>query len=267
MRKGDLELFYTLRQKLDSFRNETALPGIDSASNFDCFTLQLIDSVRRIKYITTIRDRELTNIYCDTTKPYFDPLRAAVWHIRRNNLDEAFWLVFLATHFGKNRTTGWNLVRGVYGAFNNQVHWSWNRMKTDIDSFRAWLFLNQERLKEMGSFGNHRKYQSIDAYKATGTGTAISSYVEWISEYKNHQGLINDTRKKGFTEPKETFNYLYGQLNKVASFGRTAKFDFLTMVGKLRLIDIEPDSAYMDGATGPKTGARLLFGGSNKIRR
>ena len=47
----------------------------------------------------------------------------------------------------------------------------------------------------------------------------------------------------------------------VASFGRTAKFDYLTMIGKLGLAPIEPGSTYMHGATGPLSGARLLFGG------
>ena len=34
------------------------------------------------------------------------------------------------------------------------------------------------------------------------------------------------------------------------------------MVGKLKLIDIEPDSVYMEGATGPYDGGKLLFGGN-----
>jgi len=50
-------------------------------------------------------------------------------------------------------------------------------------------------------------------------------------------------------------------MNDVERFGRTAKFDYLTMVGKLGLAAIEPGSTYMQGATGPLKGARLLFGG------
>jgi len=41
-----------------------------------------------------------------------------------------------------------------------------------------------------------------------------------------------------------------------------AKFDYLTMLGKLGLAGIEPGSAYLEGATGPLRGARLLLGGS-----
>jgi hypothetical protein len=36
------------------------------------------------------------------------------------------------------------------------------------------------------------------------------------------------------------------------------------MIGKLGLAEIVPGSTYMQGATGPVDGARLLFGGSKK---
>ena len=50
-------------------------------------------------------------------------------------------------------------------------------------------------------------------------------------------------------------------MSAVASFGRTAKFDYLTMIGKLDLAPITPSSAYLHGSTGPKIGAQLLFFG------
>ena len=50
------------------------------------------------------------------------------------------------------------------------------------------------------------------------------------------------------------------------SFGRMAKFDYLTMIGKLELAHIEPGSTYLEGATGPFAGGRLLFGGSTTAR-
>jgi hypothetical protein len=49
-------------------------------------------------------------------------------------------------------------------------------------------------------------------------------------------------------------------MRTVRTFGRTARFDYLTMLGKLGLARIEPASTYMEGATGPLEGARLLFG-------
>ncbi len=53
-------------------------------------------------------------------------------------------------------------------------------------------------------------------------------------------------------------------MGAVISFGRTARFDYLCMLGKLGLAAIEPGSTYMDGATGPFDGAKLLFGNEAK---
>jgi hypothetical protein len=57
------------------------------------------------------------------------------------------------------------------------------------------------------------------------------------------------------------FLELYNSMQAVASFGRTARFDYLTLIGKIGLVHIEPGSTFMRGATGPRTGAKLLFGG------
>jgi hypothetical protein len=44
---------------------------------------------------------------------------------------------------------------------------------------------------------------------------------------------------------------LYSGLNAVISFGRTAKFDYLTMLKKTGLLEAEPGHAFLNGATGP----------------
>jgi hypothetical protein len=56
------------------------------------------------------------------------------------------------------------------------------------------------------------------------------------------------------------FDKLYQSMNVVRRFGRTGKFDYLAMVGKLDLAAIAPASAYLMGSGGPTRGARLLFG-------
>jgi hypothetical protein len=66
--------------------------------------------------------------------------------------------------------------------------------------------------------------------------------------------------------PTCAFDYLYRAMDAVQGFGRTARFDYLTMIGKLRLCAIEPGSAYLVGATGPLAGARLLFGNNEGPR-
>ena len=75
---------------------------------------------------------------------------------------------------------------------------------------------------------------------------------------------MQEAQKQVGGNPRKTFDYLYRSMDDVVSFGRLARFDYLTMVGKLGLAPIEPGSTYMQGATGPVLGARLLFGGNTK---
>lgn len=50
-------------------------------------------------------------------------------------------------------------------------------------------------------------------------------------------------------------------MKSVISFGRTAKFDYLTMLAKFDIVDIDPLTLYLTGATGPRDGVNLLFYG------
>jgi hypothetical protein len=53
----------------------------------------------------------------------------------------------------------------------------------------------------------------------------------------------------------------------VASFGRVARFDYLTMLQKLELAPIRPGSPYLVGSTeGPIKGARLLLQDGSSTR-
>jgi hypothetical protein len=63
-------------------------------------------------------------------------------------------------------------------------------------------------------------------------------------------------------DPYKCFDYLYQSMAAVRRFGRMARFDYLTMLGKLGLAPIEPGIAYIRGSTGPLRGANLLLGGS-----
>jgi hypothetical protein len=126
------------------------------------------------------------------------------------------------------------------------------------------LAANQNRLRQDGvarAFGNHRKYQSLDANSANGTGAAITSYVAWVRPYGTHAKMFQAAAAAAGHDRRRTFDDLYRSMSAVASFGRTARFDYLTMIGKLGLAPIVPGSTYMTGATGPLAGARLLFTG------
>lgn len=78
----------------------------------------------------------------------------------------------------------------------------------------------------------------------------IKSYVAWVGANRGHAGLLTEAQEKAGNDPKAVFDELYRSMEAVTSFGRTARFDYLTMVGKLGLTNIEPGIPYLIGATG-----------------
>lgn len=239
------------------------LPGIAGVSSRQTLIEQILESIHRVEYVTAIRRKTLSPMRLDPTSELFDPLRAAI--ILQNNgaFDEACWMVFIFVHFGKSGKTGWRLARDVYGALGGQP-WNWDRISANANAFPKWLSANQMTLSGRDGvnrrFGNHRKYQSIDATSPTGTGSAFTSYIEWIRSSKTHRDKFDESLAACGNDPRLAFDHLFQSMSAVSSFGRTAKFDYLTMIGKLRLAAIEPGSPYFQSSTGPIDGARLLFG-------
>ncbi|MEX0961095.1 MAG: hypothetical protein WDZ63_17595 [Burkholderiales bacterium] len=232
---------------------------------------QIIESQRRVEYVASIRGRPISASRADPSSELFDPLKAAIFHNREGNLDEAFWLVFNFVHFGKNRQTGWRLARDIYGALGGRP-WTWARISPDPEAFRSWLTSHQMTLGGRDGverrFGNHRQYLSIDAAAPSGTGSAFVTYVQWVGTTRDHLTRINQALVESGGDSRQAFDRLFHSMSAVKSFGRLAKFDYLTMLGKLGLAQIEPGSTYMVGATGPARGARLLFGDtSNKLSK
>lgn len=257
MRPGDRPLALKIEKKLALLARSIPLPGISNETNLVCFVEQIIDSVRRIKFVQLIKSADVSPINVDTGSTLFDPLKGAVWHIRQGNVNEAYWLIFLSTHFGKNKSTGWNLTRATYGGGQKKPFWTWRKVKSDPEEFLSWIHDNQGYLEQSGRFGNHRKYESRNAYKARGTGSAILSYINWIGPSSDHVEKFGEVTHE--RNPRESFHQAYLEMSQVDTFGRTAKFDYLTMVGKLELASLEPGYCYFNGATGPLRGARLLL--------
>jgi hypothetical protein len=225
---------------------------------------QVIDSLRRIEFAHLIRDTRVDPARADPANEIFDPLRAAVYWSRRGDLDEAAWLIFLFVHFGKHPKDGYRLLRDIYGGLGG-VRWTWQTVSASPDAFRRWLTVNSDTLKSDGvkrRFGNHRKYESLSGSSPNGTGAAVASYVAWVNAAGGISNLIRATHTRIGQNPRVVFAEVYASMSAVTRFGRLAKFDFLTMLGKLGIAPVEPDSAYLKQATGPLRGARLLFGGS-----
>ena len=255
MRPGDNILIQEMEAKLVAFSQTVKrIPGIRAEANKHCLARQIIDSIRRVKYVTTISERVVSESTTNPALNSFNPLKAAVWHKNNANADEAFWLIFLSTHFGKNKRTGWGLMRNVYGKLNSGNSWTWDKIINDSDEFQEWIAANLEALSDTGKFSNHRKYESLAL-----SGRVVSSYLGWIGGDFNHQQKIDSLVDLEDDSSTSLFDSLYNSMSSVFRFGRTAKFDYLCMIGKIGLADIRPGLTYMSGATGPIFGARLLF--------
>lgn len=243
-------------QLLAFHRQNMPLPGVTPPENMLAFVGQLIDSIQRVSYVQTVRNRPISASRADPRSPFFDPIRAAVAMSARQ-AEEAFWLVFLATHCGRNLRTEWQLAAELYGA-SEAVPWTWARVMKDAQSYADWV--EDHHGTFVGKFGNHRKYESLKP-GPKGTGAIVRSYVAWIAGFGSHAAMIAQAQAQANGNARRTFGLLYQQMNAVRRFGRTGRFDYLTMLSKVGLANIEADSTYMNGATGPKRGARLLFDG------
>lgn len=265
MRPRDRELAEQLEAALLSYDvTQRQLLGIRDSVVRETFIEQLLESIHRVRYVAVLRTRPLSERSADPNDEIFDPLKAAILHQRQGHIDEAFWLVFLFVHFGKHLKAGWRYARDIYGRLGGKDRWDWANTSTNSAGFRKWLDRHQEKLRPAGvphGFGNHRKYESLAAYSDNGTGAVVESYVKWVGPSHSHEELIGEALRESRDNPRQAFEYLYRSMKAVRRFGRTARFDYLAMVGKLGLAQIEPGSAYIQGSTGPVVGARLLFSG------
>lgn len=246
-----------LEAKLLAFHQHSMpLQGVAPPENMLAFVWQLIDSIQRVSYVQTVRTRPISASRADPQSPFFDPIRAAV-AVSAVQAEEAFWLVFLATHCGRNLRTEWRLAAELYGA-SEAVPWTWGRVLNDPQSYADWVEDHHETFA--GKFGNHRKYESLKP-GPKGTGAIVRSYVAWITGFGSHAAMVGQAQAQANGNARRAFGVLYEQMRAVLRFGRTGRFDYLTMLSKVGLATIEADSTYMNEATGPKRGARLLFDG------
>lgn len=237
-----------------------SLPGIVGAGHRAALIEQLVASVRRTMYFEDVRVRPSGPPVADPSDDAFDPLRAAVLQARADNRNEAFWLVFLFVHFGKHRRSGWRLIGDIYGRLGGGALWSWDAVSNDVSGFRQWLDDNVGAIRSLRprrGFGNHRKYESLDAWSNGGTGAVVASYVNWVGA-AGHDAHVAEITSDA-TTAAERFEALYGSVGTVHRFGRTAAFDYCATLARLGFVNFGPSSACLVGSTGPVKGAQLLF--------
>ena len=248
-------------RSLDAYEaSNRPLPGILDPEARRTFIEQVVDSEQRVKYFARLQTRALDPTSVDPTEPGFDPLKAAIIHRDAGQYDEAVWLCFLFVHFGKHRRARWRYLRDIYGRLGQGGLWNWNSTSNDINAFRYWLDDNQDALMAAPGpqgFGNHRKYESLKAWTASGTGAVFESYIDWVHDAGG--GHAARFAAIPATSPQERFDALYRSLDVVNRLGRIGRFDYLTTVSRLGLVDAAPPHSYLVGATGPLMGARLLL--------
>lgn len=251
-----------LSQRLSSFQ-EFPLDGIHSYETRHTLALQLLDSIRRVEFVRSISQKSFSEQRTNPASSLFDPLKAAVIHRNNGNFEEAIWLVFLITIFGKSKKSKWTICQDIYGALGQRSPWTWEEVSNDFGGFVDW-FRQASQLMSKDSitrkFGGHRQYESLryDAKKRP-LQLIVRSYIDWVGGHKNQVTRFELAKLENDGDPKAVFGYLYNSLNAVVSFGRLSKFDFLTMLSKLNLIEAYPPFAYLKGATGPLRGVNLLF--------
>ena len=266
MNKRDQARYNEIEKELLEFsKNTLPLPGILNSIQRNIFIRQIIDSMRRVEYVYSICQRNININRCNPTTALFDPIKAAVYHHRQGNIDEAFWLIFLSINYGKHLKHGWRMVREVYGELDSGDIWTWERVSSNPNDFTDWVTANYKNI--ISAFGNHRKYESLRPDVIKSPAKVVSTYVDWVGENHLHSDMIIRFQEECNSDARLMFSKMYQSLNSVVSFGRTSKFDYLTMIAKLGLINIIPDSTYMQGATGPYSGANLLFTGRRDTNR
>ncbi|CAO3428596.1 alpha-glutamyl/putrescinyl thymine pyrophosphorylase clade 3 protein [Azospirillum argentinense] len=271
MSPRDKERAKKLRHSVKHYQSkEGTLRGLATTRHLDTLVEQFIDSLRRVEFAHYIRDGRHDPARMDPTSDMFDPLRAAVLRYRRGEYDEAWWLVFLGTHFGKHAVDGWRLTRDVYGRLGQGGAWDWATISRDPSMFRTWLAANEATLRGADGvsrrFSNHRKYESLKASSKKGVSAVIESYVRWVAPHGTHSNIVRELHKSVGQDPNVLFAALYKSMDSVQRFGRLGKFDFLAMLGKLGIAPVDPGSTFLKGATGPLAGARQLYTGDPKAK-
>ena len=178
---------------------------------------------------------------------------------KSDDLDEALWRAFLASHFGRpsadrRKSQEVESAARLLCGFGTTPVWTWNRVSQNPAAFFEWLIQHQNQLATL-RFGNHRKFESKKANKLF---EVIAGFVDWV------RGLGNNPQEAFATEgcdtSEEQFDRLFYRLTAIPRFGRLGAFDMLCLLGDMGILPVKAGSCYLKGASGPLNGARRLWG-------
>ncbi|HEX8222488.1 MAG TPA: hypothetical protein VF605_01580 [Allosphingosinicella sp.] len=242
--------------ELQAAKAAQGLKGLSNTATIETLASQFVASLRREDYYRLVQAKAVSPQRADPNSLSFDAERAVAFQMQKGDVDEAGWLIFLMTHFSRRPDTGWLRLRDVYGRLGTGV-WRWTTVISDPEAFYNWIEVNWKNIR--GGFGNHRKYESLRPTANRSMRKAVGDYLSWIGA-AGHGAFFARAVHSAGNNPNTIFEHLYRTMN-VRSFGRLAKFDYLSLIGRYGLAPIEAGSAYLDGATGPSRGARLLVDG------
>ncbi|WP_245485435.1 hypothetical protein [Rhizobium leguminosarum] len=230
------------------------LPGVAVENAIETLAMQFVASLRREDYYAAVQQKKLSADRADPNSAHFEAERAVAYHLQNGDVEEAGWLVFLMTHFARPADTGWLRLKDVYGKLGQGV-WTWKKVSANHAAFSDWVYANSDAIR--GKFGNHRKYESLEEGTKRELSKVVQSYIDLVGN--SHRTFFSQAVRDAGNDPSVIFDHLYRRMSAVLSFGRLAKFDYLALIGRYNIAPISAGSAYLSGATGPASGARLLF--------
>jgi hypothetical protein len=246
-----------LTTRLRHFQNSYMLLGLRAEESRGRFVEKLVNSQIKLRALSMKK-------FSGSTDPHtndFHPLKAIVELFEAGQRDEALWLAFLTTHFGQEKRNTVGLFYGKRGT----VRWDWDTVSQNPDEVRQWMASLPERQLKSLKFGNHRKHETNDPKSPVGTSAVIESFVKWVDENSDGDPYMALRAVSKGKSPEFAFDRAYRKLS-VTRFGRTAKFDFLCLLGTLGILNISPPHCYLREATGPKGGALLMVTGQKSGR-
>lgn len=250
-----------LERRIAALARDDWAPGLRLGAGL--FAEELVRSRAHISKQRRLVNEPLGEAPPEPANPTWDAWRAMLAFDRQGDKEEATWLAFLATHFGRKQDEDpWRSTRSIYSGFG-EGRLSWELVVTAPVNITNVCSRHTEECRHL-KFANHRKFETPQVGHRFGIDAVLGSYVAGI--IKNTGG----SQATFFSAPDESaerrFERLMRELRFVTRFGRTARFDFLTLLGNLGVYELRPGRIYLDGATGPLRGARMMFGNDVDVR-
>ncbi|NSL87142.1 hypothetical protein ECE50_009895 [Chitinophaga sp. Mgbs1] len=249
-----------IEKQLNEYYQQTAfLPGVKTIEDRELFATCISKSLLWYSKWAIEANTSHYTANEDFSGELFDPFKQAIRLKNQGDSVEAWWLIFLATWFGKHSSTGWRLIKAVYHRLNTNNTWNWRAVIAAPGEFENWLLENQPKLLRVGKLGNHHKHQAFDRYQAIKTIKILGKFIEWWN--------IDHTDKIGYgvmcvgQSPRELFNYMNRHLNEVLVVAPQQHYNFLTWAGVLGLAELEPNKPYLSSGTVYKKAVRWFFYG------